>query len=126
MPNSVRPAAVRGFCLGSDFFPISDDATPVADTCNDVVSLVWRKPPRTGFGCAAPFVATMGFQPAASANGQTALFAEPPNALCNLKARSVDTEHLPAGAGRQRAWSKQDRLGRIQIRVDDAKRQIRL
>ena len=84
-PCSARAAAFlfEDF-LGSDFFRIGDDATPVAADTDDVVDASFGEPAAARFGCAAPSPA-VGW-PAASANSRKPCCRRPPNTLPNLAA----------------------------------------
>jgi hypothetical protein len=69
--------------LGSDFFRIGEDATPVAADTDDVVDASFGEPATAGSG--APAVAAVGW-PAASANSRKPCCRRPPNTLPNLAA----------------------------------------
>ena len=105
--------------LGSDFFRIGDDATPVAADTDDVVDASFGEPATAGSG--APRRRGSGLASRISEQSE-ALLQEAAKHAAEFGRSEVDTEHLLLALADSDVVKTI--LGQFKIKVDDLKRQI--
>ncbi len=105
--------------LGSDFFRIGDDATPVAADTDDVVDASFGEPAAAGSG--APRRRGSGLASRISEQSE-ALLQEAAKHAAEFGRSEVDTEHLLLALADSDVVKTI--LGQFKIKVDDLKRQI--
>ncbi len=105
--------------LGSDFFRIGDDATPMAADTDDVVDASFGEPAAAGSG--APRRRGSGLASRISEQSE-ALLQEAAKHAAEFGRAEVDTEHLPLALADSDVVKTI--LGQFKIKVDDLKRQI--